>query len=108
MPTVLHAPSATLAATLNPTLTVEAEYGSVVAEGSRYTAAHHQADPVAKPGGAPSPQRPARRLARARRPPGAAPRPRFRPAAPALAQLPARSLSGGRRPAPIAACARRG
>ena len=43
MPTVLHAPSATLAATLTPTLTVEAEYGSVVAEGSRYTAAHHQA-----------------------------------------------------------------
>ena len=44
MPTVIHAPSATLAATLNATLTVEAEYGSVVAEGSRYTAAHHQAD----------------------------------------------------------------
>lgn len=43
MPTVLHAPSATLASTLTPTLTVEAEYGSVVAEGSRYTAAHHQA-----------------------------------------------------------------
>lgn len=43
MATVLHAPSAALAATLTPTLTVEAEYGSVVAEGSRYTAAHHQA-----------------------------------------------------------------
>jgi hypothetical protein len=43
MPTVVHAPSAALAATLTPTLTVEAEYGSVVAEGSRYTAAHHQA-----------------------------------------------------------------
>jgi len=43
MPTVVHAPSATLAATLTPVLTVEAEYGPVVAEGSRYTAAHHQA-----------------------------------------------------------------
>lgn len=43
MARILHAPSATLASTLTPTLTVEAEYGSVVAEGSRYTAAHHQA-----------------------------------------------------------------
>lgn len=43
MITVLHAPSATLAATVTATLTVEAEYGSVVATGSRYTAAHHQA-----------------------------------------------------------------
>lgn len=42
-PTVVHAPSAALAATLNPTLSVEAEYGSVVVTGSRYTAAHHQA-----------------------------------------------------------------
>lgn len=39
---VLHAPSAALAATLTPTLTVEAEYGSVVMQGTRYTAAHHQ------------------------------------------------------------------
>jgi len=43
-PTVVHAPSAALAATVPATLTVEAEYGSVVAEGSRYTAAHHQAE----------------------------------------------------------------
>jgi len=43
MARILHAPSATLAATFAPTLTVEAEYGSIVAEGSRYTAAHHQA-----------------------------------------------------------------
>ncbi|NBR01390.1 MAG: hypothetical protein EBT79_12920, partial [Actinobacteria bacterium] len=42
-PTVVHAPSATLAATVAATLTVEAEYGSTVAKGSRYTAAHHQA-----------------------------------------------------------------
>jgi len=43
-PIVVHAPSAALAATINATLTVEAEYGSVVAEGSWYTAAHHQAE----------------------------------------------------------------
>jgi hypothetical protein len=39
---VLLAPSAALAATTNPSITVEAEYGSVVIEGSLYTAAHHQ------------------------------------------------------------------
>lgn len=39
---VVLAPSAALAAGLNPVLTVEAEYGSYVVEGSRYTAAHHQ------------------------------------------------------------------
>jgi hypothetical protein len=39
---VLHTSDAALAATLSPVLTVEAEYGAVVIEGSRYTAAHHQ------------------------------------------------------------------
>jgi hypothetical protein len=43
-PTVTHAPSAALAAAIAATLTVEAEYGSFVAEGTKYTAAHHQAD----------------------------------------------------------------
>jgi len=42
MPTIILAPSAALAQTLNPHITIEAEYGSVVAEGSLYTAAHHQ------------------------------------------------------------------
>lgn len=46
MPTVLLAPSADLAreclATRNIALTVEAEYGSYVAEGRIHTAAHHQ------------------------------------------------------------------
>lgn len=42
MSVVLLAPSAALAATINPHVTVEAEYGSVVIEGSVYTAAHHQ------------------------------------------------------------------
>ena len=36
------APSAALASTVDAHVTVEAEYGSVVAEGSLYTAAHHQ------------------------------------------------------------------
>jgi len=39
---ILLAPSAALAEGLLPVLTVEAEYGSTVVEGSRYTAAHHQ------------------------------------------------------------------
>ena len=39
---IVHAPSATIAATVEASITVEAEYGSVVAEGSVYTAAHHQ------------------------------------------------------------------
>tara|TARA_X000000950_G_scaffold280092_1_gene374010 strand:+ start:114 stop:983 length:870 start_codon:yes stop_codon:yes gene_type:complete len=39
----LHAPSATLAKGVDAHVTIEAEYGSVVAEGSIYTAAHHQA-----------------------------------------------------------------
>ena len=42
MAVVVIAPNATIAAAFSPALTVEAEYGSVVAEGSRYTAAHHQ------------------------------------------------------------------
>lgn len=37
------APSATLANDVDAHVTIEAEYGSVVAEGSVYTAAHHQA-----------------------------------------------------------------
>lgn len=41
--TVLLASSAALARTVkNPAVTVEAEYGAFVAEGTRYTAAHHQ------------------------------------------------------------------
>lgn len=39
---VIHTSDAALAASFNPDLTVEAEYGSVVVEGSAYTAAHHQ------------------------------------------------------------------
>ena len=39
---IVHAPSATIAATVEASITVEAEYGAVVAEGSVYTAAHHQ------------------------------------------------------------------
>lgn len=39
---IVHAPSATIAATVAASITVEAEYGSIVAEGSVYTAAHHQ------------------------------------------------------------------
>jgi hypothetical protein len=39
---VLHTSEAALAATLSPLLSVEAEYGAVVVEGSEYTAAHHQ------------------------------------------------------------------
>ena len=39
---ILLAPSAALASTINPDITVEAEYGSTVIEGSLYTAAHHQ------------------------------------------------------------------
>ena len=37
------APSAALANEVNANVTIEAEYGSVVAEGTVYTAAHHQA-----------------------------------------------------------------
>ena len=37
------APSATLAQEVDAQVTIEAEYGSVVAEGTVYTAAHHQA-----------------------------------------------------------------
>ena len=40
--TVIIAPSADLAKTIDADVTVEAEYGSVVAKGSIYTAAHHQ------------------------------------------------------------------
>jgi len=40
--TVLLASSAALARTVNPAVTVEAEYGAFVVEGTRYTAAHHQ------------------------------------------------------------------
>ena len=39
---VLHTSEAAVAATLAPLLSVEAEYGAVVVEGSEYTAAHHQ------------------------------------------------------------------
>jgi len=39
---VLHTSDAALAAALMPSLSVEAEYGSLVVEGSVYTAAHHQ------------------------------------------------------------------
>lgn len=39
---VVHAPSAVLATSVSATVTVEAEYGSVVVEGAAYTAAHHQ------------------------------------------------------------------
>jgi hypothetical protein len=42
MITVIHAPSAAIASTIAATVTVEAEYGSIVAEGAVYTAAHHQ------------------------------------------------------------------
>jgi hypothetical protein len=42
MTRILLARSADLAQTVNPELSVEAEYGSVVVEGSIYTAAHHQ------------------------------------------------------------------
>jgi hypothetical protein len=44
MTRILLARSADLAKTVNPDLSVEAEYGSVVVEGSVYTAAHHQKD----------------------------------------------------------------
>lgn len=40
--TVIIAPSAAIANTIEADVTVEAEYGSVVAKGSVYTAAHHQ------------------------------------------------------------------
>jgi hypothetical protein len=40
--TVIIAPSASLASTVAAHVSVEAEYGSVVARGSEYTAAHHQ------------------------------------------------------------------
>ena len=40
--TVIIAPSADIAKTIEADVTVEAEYGSVVAKGSVYTAAHHQ------------------------------------------------------------------
>ena len=39
---VILAPSADIASTIDADITVEAEYGSVVAEGRIYTAAHHQ------------------------------------------------------------------
>jgi len=39
---IILAPSAALASTVDAHVTVEAEYGAVVAEGSVYTAAHHQ------------------------------------------------------------------
>lgn len=42
MSIVLLAPNAALAQQIPAILTVEAEYGSIVWEGSRYTAAHHQ------------------------------------------------------------------
>jgi len=42
MPIILLAPNASLARQIPAVLTVEAEYGSVVWEGSQYTAAHHQ------------------------------------------------------------------
>jgi hypothetical protein len=42
MTRILLARSADIAKTVNPQLSVEAEYGSVVVEGSVYTAAHHQ------------------------------------------------------------------
>ena len=42
MTRILLARSADIAKTVNPDLSVEAEYGSVVVEGSVYTAAHHQ------------------------------------------------------------------
>ena len=43
-PSVLFAPTATLAAQTSAHVTVEAEYGSMVWEGSLFTAAHHQAE----------------------------------------------------------------
>lgn len=39
---VIVAPSLALARSVHPAITIEAEYGSVVVEGSRFTAAHHQ------------------------------------------------------------------
>ena len=39
---IIHIPTAALARTTNAAVTVEAEYGSFVMEGQRYTAAHHQ------------------------------------------------------------------
>lgn len=42
--TIILAPSAALAAATSATVTVEAEYGSYVWEGGRFTAAHHQAE----------------------------------------------------------------
>jgi len=42
MPRFIHVPTADLARTTSATVTVEAEYGSLVMEGSVYTAAHHQ------------------------------------------------------------------
>lgn len=58
---VILAPSADIAASVPASITVEAEYGATVVEGSRYTAAHHQ--PAGSPfagrhvveGGRPSP-----------------------------------------------------
>lgn len=46
---VILAPSAALAATLNPHITIEAEYGSVVIKGSLFTAAHHQPELAHRP-----------------------------------------------------------
>ncbi len=40
---IIHVPNAALAAATDAAVTVEAEYGSFVMEGSLYTAAHHQA-----------------------------------------------------------------
>ena len=42
MPLILLAPNAKLAQQVPAVLTIEAEYGSIVWEGSHYTAAHHQ------------------------------------------------------------------
>ena len=46
---IILAPSADLAKTLKAHITVEAEYGSFVAEGSLYTAAHHQPEMKGRP-----------------------------------------------------------
>tara|TARA_Y100000389_G_scaffold192113_1_gene219209 strand:- start:7145 stop:8188 length:1044 start_codon:yes stop_codon:yes gene_type:complete len=43
-PQFVHVPTADLARSMTTQVTIEAEYGSFVMEGTMYTAAHHQAD----------------------------------------------------------------
>lgn len=56
MPRILLAPSLALAESLpTPEVTIEAEYGSVVVKGSRFTAAHHQREGQYSSSQSPSP-----------------------------------------------------